>query len=127
MIFKKVRWRSDGDSIFGNCFTYLADGEAGTFLKYAKIFRYPQFQKMRKQQRYFLSMKHIKEYDENKRYCVIQEKVEQLAHLRAGECLITFPEDLKSTKGSRVNDDPVKKSRFKVAVCKRKEITMKKI
>ena len=32
----------DGDSIFGNCFTYLADGEAGTFFRNTpKIFRYP--------------------------------------------------------------------------------------
>lgn len=35
-------------------------------------------------------------------------------HLRAGECLITFPEDLHQPK-VRVNDAPVK-SRFKVAI-----------
>ncbi|VLJ16376.1 sialidase A (neuraminidase A) [Streptococcus pneumoniae] len=42
-------------------------------------------------------------------------KVEQLVHLRAGECLITFPEDLHQPK-VRINDEPVKKVVFKVAI-----------
>lgn len=41
--------------------------------------------------------------------------MEQLVHLRAGECLITFPEDLHQPK-VRINDEPVKKVVFKVAI-----------
>ena len=55
------------------------------------------------------------EYDENKDIALYKGKVEQLVHLRAGECLITFPEDLHQPK-VRVNDDPVKKVVFKVAI-----------
>lgn len=39
--------------------------------------------------------------------------MEQLVHLRAGECLITFPEDLHQPK-VRINDEPVKKLSLKL-------------
>ncbi|VQY52912.1 beta-galactosidase subunit beta [Streptococcus pneumoniae] len=45
----------------------------------------------------------------------LENLVEQLVHLRAGECLITFPEDLHQPK-VRINDEPVKKVVFKVAI-----------
>ena len=61
------------------------------------------------------SVRVTQEYDENKDIALYKGKVEQLVHLRAGECLITFPEDLHQPK-VRVNDDPVKKVVFKVAI-----------
>ena len=102
----------DGDSIFGNCFTYLADGEAGTFFethqKYLDIHLVLAVTSPE-------SVSVTQEYDENKDIALYKGKVEQLVHLRAGECLITFPEDLHQPK-VRVNDDPVKKVVFKVAI-----------
>ena len=108
----------DGDSIFGNCFTYLADGEAGTFFETHK--KYLDIHLVLENEEAMAvtspeSVRVTQEYDENNHPPSSKGKVEQLVHLRAGECLITFPEDLHQPK-VRVNDDPVKKVVFKVAI-----------
>ena len=108
----------DGDSIFGNCFTYLADGEAGTFFETHQ--KYLDIHLVLENEEAMAvtspeSVSVTQEYDENKDIALYKGKVEQLVHLRAGECLITFPEDLHQPK-VRVNDDPVKKVVFKVAI-----------
>ena len=54
-------------------------------------------------------------YNKEKDIELYEGKVEQLIHLKSGECLITFPEDLHQPK-VRVNDLPLKKVVFKVAI-----------
>ena len=56
-----------------------------------------------------------KAYDEEKDIEFHQGQVEQLVHLKPGDCLITFPEDLHQPK-VRVNDEVVKKAVFKLAI-----------
>ena len=108
----------EGDELFGNCFSYVADGQPGDF-----------FETHRKYLDIYLVLENTEDmavssvksttvsqpYNKEKDIELYEGKVEQLIHLKSGECLITFPEDLHQPK-VRVNDLPLKKVVFKVAI-----------
>ena len=71
----------DGDSIFGNCFTYLADGEAGTFFETHQ--KYLDIHLVLENEEAMAvtspeSVSVTQEYDENKDIALYKGKVEQL-------------------------------------------------
>ena len=107
-----------GDKVFGNCFNYVADGVAGDFFethyKYLDVHLVVE-----NTEDMAVSTKDSttvsKAYDEEKVIEFHQGQVEQLVHLKPGDCLITFPEDLHQPK-VRVNDKVVKKAVFKLAI-----------
>ncbi|CAG5600748.1 beta-galactosidase subunit beta [Streptococcus pneumoniae] len=104
--------------MFGNCFTYLADGQAGDFFETHQKYLDIHLVLENEEAMAVTSPENVsvtQEYDEEKDIELYTGKVEQLVHLRAGECLITFPEDLHQPK-VRINDEPVKKVVFKVAI-----------
>ena len=108
----------DGDRLFGNCFTYLADGQAGAFFETHQKYLDIHLVLENEEAMAVTSPENVsvtQKYDEEKDIELYTGKVEQLVHLRAGECLITFPEDLHQPK-VRINDEPVKKVVFKVAI-----------
>lgn len=108
----------DGDRLFGNCFTYIADGEAGAFFETHRKYLDIHLVLENEEAMAVTSPENvsvIQKYDDAKDIELYTGKVEQLVHLRSGECLITFPEDLHQPK-VRINDEPVKKVVFKVAI-----------
>ena len=104
--------------MFGNCFTYLADGQAGAFFETHQKYLDIHLVLENEEAMAVTSPENVsvtQKYDDEKDIELYTGKVEQLVHLRAGECLITFPEDLHQPK-VRINDEPVKKVVFKVAI-----------
>ncbi|MBF0786875.1 MULTISPECIES: YhcH/YjgK/YiaL family protein [unclassified Streptococcus] len=106
------------DKVFGNCFTYIADGTAGDF-----------FETHHKYIDVHLVIKNVEDmavtvpekvtvtqaYDEEKDIELYSGEYEQIVRLNPGICLITFPEDLHQPKVG-VNDSEVKKVVFKIAI-----------
>lgn len=106
----------DGNRLFGNCFTYLADGQAGDFFETHQKYLDIHLVLENEEAMAVTSPENVsvtQEYDEEKDIELYTGKVEQLVHLRAGECLITFPEDLHQPK-VHINDEPVKKLSLKL-------------
>ncbi|MBF0778777.1 YhcH/YjgK/YiaL family protein [Streptococcus cuniculi] len=107
-----------GEQVFGNCFTYIADGEAGDFFETHRNYIDVHLVVENEEAMAVTSGKSAKiteAYDAEKDIEFYQGQVEQLIHLHAGECLVTFPEDLHQPK-VRLNDLLVKKIVFKVAI-----------
>ena len=107
-----------GDKVFGNCFNYVADGVAGDFFEthynYLDVHLVIEnTEDMAVSTKDSTSVS--KAYDEEKDIEFHQGQVEQLVHLKPGDCLITFPEDLHQPK-VRVNDEVVRKAVFKLAI-----------
>ena len=111
------------EKVFGNCFTYVADGASGDFFethyKYLDVhlvIENTEDMAVSTAQSTTISQT----YDEAKDIEFYQGKVEQLVHLTPGDCLITFPEDLHQPK-VKVNAQVVKKAVFKLAITNSEE------
>ncbi|MCU9533349.1 YhcH/YjgK/YiaL family protein [Streptococcus sp. CSL10205-OR2] len=106
------------DKVFGNCFTYLADGTAGDFFethcKYLDVHMVLENTENMAVST-TKSTQLTKAYDEEKDIAFYAGDYEQIVRLTPGICLITLPEDLHQPK-VRVNDLPVKKVVFKISI-----------
>ena len=108
----------EGDELFGNCFSYVADGQPGDFFETHRKYLDIHLVLENTEDMAVSSFKSTtvsQPYNKEKDIELYEGKVEQLIHLKSGECLITFPEDLHQPK-VRVNDLPLKKVVFKVAI-----------
>ncbi|MCC3167997.1 YhcH/YjgK/YiaL family protein [Streptococcus sanguinis] len=108
----------EGDELFGNCFSYVADGQPGDFFETHRKYLDIHLVLENTEDMAVSSVKSTtvsQPYNKEKDIELYEGKVEQLIHLKSGECLITFPEDLHQPK-VRVNDLPLKKVVFKVAI-----------
>lgn len=108
----------EGDKLFGNCFSYVADGQPGDFFETHRKYLDIHLVLENTEDMAVSSVKSAtvsQPYNKEKDIELYEGKVEQLIHLKSGECLITFPEDLHQPK-VRVNDLPLKKVVFKVAI-----------
>ena len=108
----------EGDKLFGNCFSYVADGQPGDFFETHRKYLDIHLVLENTEDMAVSSVKSTtvsQPYNKEKDIELYEGKVEQLIHLKSGECLITFPEDLHQPK-VRVNDLPLKKVVFKVAI-----------
>lgn len=108
----------EGDELFGNCFSYVADGQPGDFFETHRKYLDIHLVLENTEDMAVSSVKSTtvsQPYNNEKDIELYEGKVEQLIHLKSGECLITFPEDLHQPK-VRVNDLPLKKVVFKVAI-----------
>ena len=108
----------EGDKLFGNCFSYVADGQPGDFFETHRKYLDIHLVLENTEDMAVSSVKSTtvsQPYNNEKDIELYEGKVEQLIHLKSGECLITFPEDLHQPK-VRVNDLPLKKVVFKVAI-----------
>ena len=108
----------EGDKLFGNCFSYVADGQPGDFFETHRKYLDIHLVLENTEDMAVSSVKSTRvsqPYNKEKDIELYEGKVEQLIHLKSGECLITFPEDLHQPK-VRVNDLPLKKVVFKVAI-----------
>lgn len=106
----------DGENLFGNCFTYIADGKPGEFFetheKYLDIHLVvSNVEAMATSSR--SSTQVTQPYDTEKDIELFEGEIEQIVKLNAGTCLITFPQDLHQPKVG-INEFPVKKIVFKV-------------
>ncbi|ATZ03713.1 YhcH/YjgK/YiaL family protein [Streptococcus suis] len=106
----------DGDNLFGNCFTYIADGKPGEFFethkKYLDIHLVvSNVEAMATSSR--SSTQVTQPYDSENDIELFEGEIEQIVKLNAGTCLITFPQDLHQPKVG-INEFPVKKIVFKV-------------
>ena len=102
----------EGDELFGNCFSYVADGQPGDFFETHRKYLDIHLVLENTEDMAVSSVKSTtvsQPYNKEKDIELYEGKVEQLIHLKSGECLITFPEDLHQPK-VRVNDLPLKKS-----------------
>lgn len=107
-----------GDKVFGNCFTYVADGNAGDF--YETHQKYMDLHLVIKNKENMTvtvpdKVTVTQSYDEEKDIELYEGEYEQIVRLEPGICLITFPEDLHQPK-VRINDSEVKKVVFKIAI-----------
>ena len=108
----------EGDKLFGNCFSYVADGQPGDFFESHRKYLDIHLVLENTEDMAVSSVKSTtvsQPYNKENDIELYEGKVEQLIHLKSGECLITFPEDLHQPK-VRVNDLPLKKVVFKVAI-----------
>lgn len=108
----------EGDELFGNCFSYVADGQPGDFFETHRKYLDIHLVLENTEDMAVSSVKSTtvsQPYNKENDIELYEGKVEQLIHLKSGECLITFPEDLHQPK-VRVNDLPLKKVVFKVAI-----------
>ena len=108
----------EGDELFGNCFSYVADGQPGDFFETHRKYLDIHLVLENTEDMAVSSVKSTtvsQPYNKEKDIELYEGKVEQLIHLKSGECLITFPEDLHQPK-VRVNDLPLKKVVFKIAI-----------
>lgn len=108
----------EGDKLFGNCFSYVADGQPGDFFETHRKYLDIHLVLENTEDMAVSSVKSAtvsQPYNKEKDIELYEGKAEQLIHLKSGECLITFPEDLHQPK-VRVNDLPLKKVVFKVAI-----------
>lgn len=108
----------EGDKLFGNCFSYVADGQPGDFFETHRKYLDIHLVLENTEDMAVSSVKNTtvsQPYNNEKDIELYEGKMEQLIHLKSGECLITFPEDLHQPK-VRVNDLPLKKVVFKVAI-----------
>ena len=108
----------EGDKLFGNCFSYVADGQPGDFFETHRKYLDIHLVLENTEDMAVSSVKSTtvsQPYNKENDIELYEGKVEQLIHLKSGECLITFPEDLHQPK-VRVNDLPLKKVVFKVAI-----------
>ena len=108
----------EGDELFGNCFSYVADGQPGDFFETHRKYLDIHLVLENTEDMAVSSVKSTtvsQPYNNEKDIELYEGKMEQLIHLKSGECLITFPEDLHQPK-VRVNDLPLKKVVFKVAI-----------
>ncbi|HEL2217829.1 TPA: YhcH/YjgK/YiaL family protein [Streptococcus suis] len=108
----------DGEEIFGNCFSYIADGKPGEFFethrKYIDIHLVVNnIEAMATSSTNCTSV--TSPYCEEKDIELFEGEIEQIIKLNAGTCLITFPEDLHQPKIG-INEFPVKKIVFKVKI-----------
>ena len=108
----------EGDKLFGNFFSYVADGQPGDFFETHRKYLDIHLVLENTEDMAVSSVKSTtvsQPYNNEKDIELYEGKVEQLIHLKSGECLITFPEDLHQPK-VRLNDLPLKKVVFKVAI-----------
>ena len=108
----------EGDELFGNCFSYVADGQPGDFFETHRKYLDIHLVLENTEDMAVSSVKSTtvsQPYNKEKDIELYEGRVEQLIHLKSGECLIAFPEDLHQPK-VRVNDLPLKKVVFKVAI-----------
>ncbi|MGM0209311.1 hypothetical protein IGI96_003836 [Enterococcus sp. DIV0421] len=106
------------DKVFGNCFTYIADGKPGDFFETHQKYIDVHLVIKNVENISVTSSKNvavIQEYNEEKDIELYKGNPEQIVQLVPGICLITFPEDLHQPK-IRINDLEVKKVVFKIAI-----------